>query len=151
MVLRWWKNRTGRPLSPLQIHQQIIWMLSKFHKATSGCWRRTPGTQNGSPFSLKVGRAKYKRQEERYRVRDGEHPGEGVMKEGKFPNSRKPSHLWFCGEFWNLRGQHNWKEKKRKNQNTHLTAIPSGEVAQTLPSTTSKWGLDRVAWASCLR
>ena len=41
------------------------------------------------------------------------HPGEGVMKEGKFPNSRKLSHLWVCGEFWNLRGQHNWKGKKK--------------------------------------
>ena len=28
------------------------------------------------------------------------------MKE-KFPYSRKPSHRWICGEFWNLRGQHN--------------------------------------------
>ena len=73
-------------------------------------------------------------------------PGEGVMKEEKFPNSRKPSHLWLCGDFWNLRGQHNWKKKKKKKQqNTHLTAIPSGEVAQMLPSTTNKWGLDRVA------
>ena len=35
------------------------------------------------------------------------------MKEEKFPNSRKPSHLWLCGDFWNLRGQHNWKKKKK--------------------------------------
>ena len=41
------------------------------------------------------------------------HPGEGVMKE-KFPNTRKPSHLWVCGEFWNLRGKHNWEEKINK-------------------------------------
>jgi len=39
------------------------------------------------------------------------HPGEGVMKEEKFPNSRKPSHWWICGELWNLRGQ---QEKKTK-------------------------------------
>ena len=36
-------------------------------------------------------------------------PGEGVMKEEKFPNS------WVCEEFWNLRGQHNWEENKNKN------------------------------------
>ena len=36
------------------------------------------------------------------------------MKE-KFPNSRKPSHEWVCGEFWNLRGQRNWEEGKKKN------------------------------------
>ena len=41
-------------------------------------------------------------------------PGEGVMKEDKFPNSRTPSHQWVCGEFWNLRGQHNWERKKKK-------------------------------------
>ena len=33
----------------------------------------------------------------------------------------------------------------------HLTAIPSGEVAQMLTSTTSKWGLNREAWAALLR
>ena len=31
---RWWRNRTGRPLSPLQIHQQNIWTQSKLHKTT---------------------------------------------------------------------------------------------------------------------
>ena len=54
------------------------------------------------------------------------------MKEEKFPNTRKPSHLWVCGEFWNLRGQHNREEK---NQNPHimcLTTTASGEVAQGL-------------------
>ena len=25
------------------------------------------------------------------------HPGEGVVKEEKFPNTRKPSHRWVCG------------------------------------------------------
>ena len=40
-------------------------------------------------------------------------PREGVMKE-KFPNTRKPSHWWVCGEFWNLRGQHNQKGKINK-------------------------------------
>ena len=58
-------------------------------------------------------------------------PGEGVMKEDKFPNSRTPSHQWVCGEFWNLRGQHNWERKKKKNpQNRCLTATDSREVAQ---------------------
>ena len=40
------------------------------------------------------------------------HPGEGVMKEEKFPTSRKPSHSRVCGEFWNLRRQHNQEGKK---------------------------------------
>ena len=33
--LRWPRNWMGRPLSPPQIHQKIIWMLSKLHKTTS--------------------------------------------------------------------------------------------------------------------
>ena len=37
-------------------------------------------------------------------------PREGAVKE-KFPNTRKPSHQQVCGEFWNLREQHNWEEK----------------------------------------
>ena len=54
------------------------------------------------------------------------HPGEGVLKEEKFPHSRKPSHWRVCVEFWNLRRQHNItgreKKKKEKLQNTSLTA-----------------------------
>ena len=74
------------------------------------------------------------------------------MKE-KFPNTRKPSHQRVCGEFWNLRGQHNWEEKINKSnpQITHPITTPSGEVDQTLASATSKWGLDREAWAALLR
>ena len=44
------------------------------------------------------------------------HPGEGVVKEEKFPNTRKPSHQWVCVEFWNLRGQHNQEEKEKKKK-----------------------------------
>ena len=33
-------------------------------------------------------------------------PRVGVVNE----NTRKPSDRWVCGEFWNLRGQHNWEE-----------------------------------------
>ena len=32
-----------------------------------------------------------------------------------------------------------------------LTATPSSEVAETLTSATSKWGLNREAWATLLR
>ena len=40
------------------------------------------------------------------------YPREGILKGEKFPNTRKHSHRWVCGEFWNLRGQHNRQEKK---------------------------------------
>ena len=82
------------------------------------------------------------------------HPGEGVVKEEKFPNSKKSSHQRVCGEFWNLRGQHNREKFKKKKTPTeevpNLTATPSGEVAQMLGSATSKRGLDREARAACL-
>ena len=67
------------------------------------------------------------------------HPGEGVLKEEKFSNTRKLSHWRVCGEFWNLRGHYNQEEKinKYNSQIMCLTATPSGEVAQNLPSTTS--------------
>ena len=41
-------------------------------------------------------------------------PGEGVVK--KFPNTMKPSHQQVCGEFWNLREQHNQEGKKKKHR-----------------------------------
>ena len=53
-VPRWWRNRMGRPLSPPQIHQKIIWMLSNFHK-TYEHWWRTPGCQKSSQISSKGG------------------------------------------------------------------------------------------------
>ena len=45
------------------------------------------------------------------------YPGEGTMK--KLPNTRKPFHLRVCGEFWNLRGQHNQEEKINKIHRLH--------------------------------
>ena len=43
-------------------------------------------------------------------------PGEGVVKEEKFPNNRKPTHWRVCGEFWNLGGQHNWEGDKKTHR-----------------------------------
>jgi len=73
------------------------------------------------------------------------------VQEAKFPHSWKPSHRQVCGEFWNLRGQHNQEEHTHTHthtQNMHLTTAASGEVAQTLASTTNKYGLDREAQAA---
>ena len=39
------------------------------------------------------------------------HPGKGVLKREKFPNTRKPSHCRIRAELWKHRGQHN-REKK---------------------------------------
>ena len=58
-VLRWWRNRMGRPLSPSKIHQKNISTPSKFHKTTSECWQRTSGTQQSRSLASKTGRKKY--------------------------------------------------------------------------------------------
>ena len=79
-VLRWLRNRTGRPVSPPQIHQKNIWTLSKFHETTSECQKRTSGTQKNSTLSSKVGRKKYKRQKERQKSRDRAPSREGSLK-----------------------------------------------------------------------
>ena len=90
------------------------------------------------PILFKGGRTKYKRSKE---LGMETHHGEGVMKEEKFPNTRKPSHRQVCGEFWNPKGQHNWEEKKYKNKNsTDYTPNhnPQWRVAQTLMPTSNR-------------
>ena len=40
-------------------------------------------------------------------------PGEGVVKEKKFPCNRKPSHSWHQWGLWNHRGRKTAKKKKK--------------------------------------
>ena len=98
-------------------------MLSCFHKTTFERWWRTPGTQKDSPLSLKGGRTKYKRQKDR-RVRDGDLPWGGVVKE-KFPHSRKPSLRWVFREFWNLTGRGKKPTEDMPNHNCRKQNFPT--------------------------
>ena len=111
VVLRWQRTKTGRPLSPPQIHWKIIWTLSKYHKTTSECWWRTPGTPKGSLLSLKGGKTKDKKRDKR--VRDGDPSQEGSSKRGEVSKLQETLSLCICGEFWHLRGQHNLEEKNK--------------------------------------
>ena len=76
------------------------------------------------------------------------------MKKEKLPHNRKHSHGRVSGELWRVSGELwilSWSitgKKKRNPQNTYLTTTTSGEVAQTLGSTTSEWGLGREAQAA---
>ena len=80
------------------------------------------------------------------------HPRKGVMKEEKFPNSRKSSHRWVCEEFWNLRGQHNQEEEKKKKPTEHTpNCISQRRSSPDAVSTTSEWGLDREVRVERLR
>ena len=54
------------------------------------------------------------------------------------------------GNFGISEGIKTGQKKKKKNQNMHLTATTSGEVAQTLLFTSREWGLVKEVWASLL-
>ena len=58
-------GKTIALLSPSQIPQKNISMLSKLHKTTSECWQRTSGTQKSRSLSSKTGRKKYKRRKKK--------------------------------------------------------------------------------------
>ena len=125
-------------------------MLSNVHKTTFESWQRTPGTIKAAHFFKKKIGQNIKEKKRDKSVRDGHPPGEGFM-EQKFPSTGKPSHWWVCGEFWNLREQHNWEGKKKNPQSTVLTTTPSRKVAQTFVSVISECGLNREARVACLR
>ena len=138
------------------IEQEDHFLPHRFIKRSFECWATSTkkllnaGRGHQAPrkeaHSLwkEVGQRNDKKRDTR--VRDEMHPGEGVVKEEKFPNSRKPSHWWVCGEFWNLRGQHNREGENTHThththtQNTRLTTTPSREVTQTPTSTAGQGG-----------
>ena len=100
---------------------------------------------------MKGGSRKYEDKKRDKRVRDGHPSWGGSHERGEVSKQQKTLSLVGLWEFWSLRGQHKQenKKKKKKNKSMHITTTPSGEVAQTLPFTTSEWGLDRVAWPEC--
>ena len=102
-VLRWQRNKTGRPLSPPQIHQKNIWMLSKFHKTTSESWQRTSGTQKSSPLSSKGGRKNIKEKTRDKRGRDRAPSWEGSLKNREV--SKHQATLSLLSLWWTLEAQ----------------------------------------------
>ena len=99
----------GRPLSPPQIHQKNISMLSKFHNTTSECQQRTSGTQKSSSLSLKTGRKKYKRQKRDRRGREGAPSREGSLKKREVCKHQETLSLWRA-----LEGEGNITGRKNK-------------------------------------
>ena len=99
-----------------QIHQKVICMPSNFHKTTSKRWRRKPGTQKGSLFSLKRGRTKYKRQKE---LGTETCPGEGVVQEEKFHTVGNPLTGRSVGSFGISDGNITRRKHTRAHTHTH--------------------------------
>ena len=115
------------------------WENSTKQLLNAGGGHQTP-RKTAHPLWKEVGHTHKKTKRETKELGMETCPGEGNLKE-KFPNIRKPSHWQVCGEFWNLRGQHNQEEKRKNNpQNTHLTTTPSGELAQMLVPASSNGG-----------
>ena len=118
VVLRWQRNRTGDHFLP-----------HKFIKRSFECWATsTKQLLNDRGRYQAPRKAAYSLWKEvGQNIKDKKtkelgmetRPGEGAVKKEEFPN-RKPSHNWVCGEFWDLRGQHNWEETKQNKtkQNT---------------------------------
>ena len=92
-------------------------MLSNFHKTTLNAGRGQQAPRKAAHcLGKEVGQNIKDMKRQTKELGTETHPREGLVKEEKFPNTRKPSHGRVCGEFWNLRGQHNQEEKKK---NTH--------------------------------
>ena len=71
------------------------------------------------------------------------------------PNTRKPSHWWVYGEFWNLRGQHN-RHGKHTHTHTHTHTptdyAPKSNFQQiSSPDTYQQVGAEQGVWAALLR
>ena len=64
------------------------------------------------------------------------HTGEGVVKEEKFTNTRKPSQRHVCGEFWNLRGQRQFSSVQSLSR-VRLFATPWNTAHQASLSITN--------------
>ena len=78
------------------------------------------------------------------------HPGEGVVKEEKFPNSRNPSHWQVSGSLGISEGNITRRVEKKNTENMHLSTTTNREVPQMLTSTTCEWELDRKSLTECL-
>ena len=129
-VQRWWRNRTGRPLSPPQIHQKSIWMPSNFHNTTPECWRRTPGNQKGSPFCLKGCRTKYKDKQRDKRVIDWD-PSSGGSHERKRSFQTVGNPLTGGSEGVFGISESNITKRKQTNKKTHTEYAPNHNCQQS--------------------
>ena len=73
------------------------------------------------------------------------------MKEEKFPNTRKPSQWWVCGEFGISEGNITGRKKKKTHRIQAYLQLPVEEVAQMLASVSSEQVLNREVRAALLR
>ena len=111
-------------------------------------WRRIPGTQKGSPFSLKGGRTKYKRQMRDKRVRDGDPPWGGSCEGEVFQTAGNSVTSGSVGSFGISEGNITGRKEKKKKP---TEKAPNHNFQQSLGSATIEQRLDREVWVACLR
>ena len=96
-VLRWQRNRTGRPLSPPQIHQKIIWMLSNSTKQLLNTGGGHQAPRKAAPCLQKDAGQNIKDKKRDKRVRDGDPSQGGSCERGKVSKHQEtlsPAGLW---------------------------------------------------------
>ena len=101
----------------------------------------------GSPISSKGGRTKYKRQKQTKDLGTETHLGEGVMKEEKFPHSRKPSQGVSVGNFGISEGNITRREEEKKKKQLTTEYVPNCNYKQRPRSGTDVRICHQRVWA----
>ena len=74
---RWWKSKTRRSPSFLQIHQKYIYMWNNSYRTPTECWQKTSDLPKGKKLPTYLGRAKEKRKNRDKRIGTGPAPLRG--------------------------------------------------------------------------
>ena len=91
------EEQEAEPLSPTQIHQKVILVLSNFHKTTLNAGRGHEASRKAAHSLQKEVGQNIRDKRETKVLGMKTHSREGVLQEVKFPNARKPSHQRVCG------------------------------------------------------
>ena len=80
---RWRKSKTWRSPSSPQIYQKYIYTWNCSYRTPTERWQKTSDLPKGKKLPMYLCRAKEKR------IGTGPAPGEGAVKEERFPHTRK--------------------------------------------------------------
>ena len=109
--LRWQRNRTGRPLSPPQIHWKNIWTLSKLTKQLLVTSRGHQAPRKAVHCLQKEVGQNIKDKKRDKRARDGDPFQEGSLNRGSFETPGNPLTSGSGGSFRISEGNLNQEEK----------------------------------------
>ena len=125
MVLRWWRNRMGRPHSPPQIHWKIIWTLSKYNKTPLNAGRGHQAPRKAAQSLLKEAGQNIKDKKTDKRVRNRVVKEEKVC---KHQETLSPAGLWGI-----LESQTNHNSQWRSSPDALICHQKAGTEVSTRP------------------